>query len=73
MNLLRTSPTATPADMDPLLTLTQLAQLAQLSRRSIDRLVEAGELKTIRFNRSVRIEHAEARRFLSAGVGAAAK
>ncbi len=49
-----------------LLTLAQVAQRLALSRRTVQRLIAAGELRAVRFGRAVRVTERELAAFVAA-------
>jgi excisionase family DNA binding protein len=55
--------TAAP-EFKPLLTVPQVAKFLQLSERQIFRLIDAGELVTVRIGRSLRIEPSALEEFI---------
>lgn len=52
--------------MTPLLTIDEAAAILRLSRRSIERLVAAGELRPVRFGRRVLFTERELAAFVDA-------
>jgi len=49
-----------------LLTLRQVAQRLALSRRTVERLISAGELRPVRFGKAVRVTERELAAFVAA-------
>lgn len=49
-----------------LLTLSQVAERLAVSRRTVQRLIDAGELRPVRFGRSVRLTERELAAFVAA-------
>jgi excisionase family DNA binding protein len=56
--------TAAAPEFQALLTVPQVAKLLQLSERQIFRLIDAGELATVRIGRSLRIQRSALEEFI---------
>jgi excisionase family DNA binding protein len=54
-----------PADLEPLLTLEQVAPLLGYTHWSVRQLVKSGKLRCIRFGQKILLEPSEVRRFLN--------
>ncbi len=55
-----------PTDLEPLLTIEQVAPLLGYTHWSVRQLVKAGKLRCIRFGQKILLEPSEVRRFLNA-------
>ena len=55
-----------PTDLEPLLTIEQVAPLLSYTHWSVRQLVKTGKLRCIRFGQKILIEPSEVRRFLNA-------
>lgn len=53
-----------PTDLEPLLTLEQVAPLLGYTHWSVRQLVKSGKLRCIRFGQKILLEPAEVRQFL---------
>jgi putative molybdopterin biosynthesis protein len=51
--------TATPEDIPPLLTPAEVAQLANVSRKTVHREIDRGELPAVHVGRQLRIDTTE--------------
>jgi excisionase family DNA binding protein len=64
------SPSPAPI-VEKLLGLTETSELLQVSRRTVERLVAAGELRAVRIGAAIRVEPKDLRAYLDRqGVGA---
>jgi excisionase family DNA binding protein len=62
------APTKPPAPIvEPVKTLTEVAELLQVSRRTIERLVASGKLRSVRIGANIRVEPLAIRDYLDRG------
>jgi len=57
---------ALPGGIDPLLTVTEVAEVLRLSVRSVRRLILENKLRVVRIGRAVRVRPEDLRSFLDA-------